>query len=90
MDKEMCGMLAFSKAGHDKGKIYMIMDQDESYVYLCDGRLKPADRPKKKKYKHIQIIKTISSDVRDCFESGGKPDDVMVRKTIEAFGKRQV
>ena len=49
----MTGMFAISKAGHDKGKLYIIIKEDEEYVYLADGRLKPTDSPKKKKKKHI-------------------------------------
>ena len=30
------GMLAKSKAGHDKGKVYVIYQVDETYVYLVD------------------------------------------------------
>ena len=90
MDKEMLGMLAFSKAGHDKGKLYMIIDQDETYCYLCDGRLKTADGPKKKKYKHIQIVKKISDEIKECFGSGKTPEDAMIRKVIKDFEKRQV
>ena len=87
MDDVMRGMLAVSKAGHDKGRIYMIIDHDDSYVYLSDGRLKTADKPKKKKYKHIQIIKMISDEAGSCFEKGMRPDDIMIRKTIAAFEK---
>ena len=89
MDKEMCGMLAFSRAGHDKNRIYLITDQDEDYVYLCDGRLRGVDKPKKKKVKHIQVVKTISPEIRACMENGKTPDDIMIRRTIEEFKKRQ-
>ncbi len=47
------GMLVESRAGHDKGNLYIITGMDGQYVYLCDGRLRPTDRPKKKKAKHI-------------------------------------
>ena len=43
------GMLAVSKAGHDKGRLYVIIEIDDSYVYLADGRLRTLDKPKKKK-----------------------------------------
>ena len=42
-------MLARSKAGHDKGHVYIIMKEDSAYVYLVDGSLRTLDRPKKKK-----------------------------------------
>ena len=56
MDKFETGMLARAKAGHDTGRVYVITGVDEEYVYLSDGKLRPSDRPKKKKKKHVQII----------------------------------
>lgn len=58
----MTGMFAVSKAGHDKGKLYIIIKEENEYVYLADGRQKPLEAPKKKKKKHIQIIKRIGKD----------------------------
>lgn len=49
------GMLAKSKAGHDSGTVYVIIDTDESYVYLSDGKIRTLNRPKKKKKKHVQV-----------------------------------
>ena len=51
------GMMARSKAGHDKGCLYLILRVEDEYVYLTDGRRRPMAKPKKKKYRHIQIIK---------------------------------
>lgn len=50
------GMLVKSKAGHDKGKVYVISNLDDTYIYVVDGRLKTLDKPKKKKYSHVQVI----------------------------------
>lgn len=52
----MIGKFAFSKAGHDKDVIYVVVAQEGSLVWLCDGRLKTLEKPKKKNIKHIQII----------------------------------
>ena len=57
------GCFAVSKAGHDCNEIYLIMNSDSEYVYLADGRLKTVDKLKKKKKKHIQIIKHIDEDI---------------------------
>ena len=56
MNRYKAGMLALSRAGHDAGEVYVIMDVDEAYVYLVDGRIRTLDRPKKKKKKHVQLI----------------------------------
>lgn len=48
--------LAFSKAGHDKGKIYVIKEELGEYVTLVDGITKTMKSPKRKNRKHIQPI----------------------------------
>ena len=58
----MTGLLASSKAGHDKDKIYVIIREDKEYVWLADGKLKTISNPKKKRKKHIQVIKCFSND----------------------------
>lgn len=55
----MTGFLAYSLAGHDKGEIYLIIDETKDYVYVADGSIRLIDSPKKKNKKHIQIIKKI-------------------------------
>ena len=52
----MIGELATSKAGHDKGRLYLIIGEEGDSVLVCDGRLRGVTNPKKKKKKHIQII----------------------------------
>ena len=73
------GMLAKSKAGHDKGHLYVITDVDETYVYLVDGKIRTIDKPKKKKRKHVQII-------CEKHEIEGK-DDVAVKRILKLFDK---
>lgn len=54
----MLGMFAVSKAGHDLGQMYVILKEEGDMVWLADGRLKTVSSPKRKKKKHIQIVKT--------------------------------
>ncbi|MBQ3164227.1 MAG: KOW domain-containing RNA-binding protein [Lachnospiraceae bacterium] len=53
----MTGLLAYSLAGHDKGKIYFIVKEERDYFWLVDGEVRPLENPKKKNKKHVQIIK---------------------------------
>ena len=73
------GMLSKSKAGHDKGHLYVIYDVDETYVYLVDGEIRTIDKPKKKKRKHVQLI-------CEKHEIEGK-DDVAVKRILKLFDK---
>ena len=36
------GMFARSLAGHDKGRLYVISDVQEPYVFLVDGKIRTA------------------------------------------------
>ena len=62
MERVKAGMFARSKAGHDKGKLYIIMKTEGKYAYLTDGRIRPLEKPKKKKIRHIQPEYRISSE----------------------------
>lgn len=56
MSKFEKGMLVKSLAGHDEGNIYIIVDTDDTYIYVVDGKIRTLDRPKRKKRKHVQLI----------------------------------
>ena len=73
------GMLAKSKAGHDKGHIYVIYKIEEAYVYLIDGNIRTIEKPKKKKKKHVQII-------CEKYDISGM-DDVSVKRILKLFDK---
>ena len=82
MDMEfgMPGMLAVSKAGRDRGSLYVIIEEAGEYVYLADGRHRTISRPKRKNRKHIQIIKKIRME---------KPQDgyrdLEIKRTIKKY-----
>ncbi|MGN0424416.1 MAG: hypothetical protein ACI4FY_03790 [Acetatifactor sp.] len=52
----MVGQYVISKAGHDKGTIYLIVAEEGDRVFLADGRSKTSASPKKKSRKHLQPI----------------------------------
>ena len=48
------GQMARSDAGHDKGKLYVILKVEGENVLLVDGLHKILEKPKKKKHKHLK------------------------------------
>ena len=52
----MIGQFVTSKAGHDKGTLYVVVAEEGDFVFLSDGRLKTCDAPKKKRRRHIQPV----------------------------------
>ena len=76
----MTGMLAISRAGHDKENVYVIIEEDDEYVYLADGRNRTVSRPKKKNKKHIQIIKKVQME-----KPQGGYRDLEIKRTIKMY-----
>ena len=85
MDRWEKGMLAKSLAGHDKGKVYVIINIEETMVYLADGENRTLDKLKKKKKKHIQIIKNVPEEVAECYNDMEALKDEMIRKAIKVY-----
>ena len=81
------GMLVRSLAGHEKDRLYIIIRQDEEYVWLVDGRNRTMEKPKKKKKKHIQVIHRISEPVKKMLESGETLSDEMIIQAIQSDSK---
>lgn len=69
----LTGMYAYSKAGHDKGTLYLIIKEDKESVTLCDGLLKTIEHPKKKNKKHIQPVKEAMTHCGKAFGRGCHP-----------------
>lgn len=81
----MIGKFATSKAGHDKTKLYVIINEDLEYVYLVDGDLKPLDKPKKKSKKHIQIINRIDETIQNKLETGQIIYNEDIKRAIKLY-----
>lgn len=87
MEEYRIGMMAKSLAGHDKGKIYLVLDADESYVYLVDGKYRTLDHPKRKKKKHVQIDYRIPQWIQQLLSEGKLVQDSDIIKVRREYGR---
>ena len=81
------GHLAESKAGHDKGKIYVITGGDDRYVYLADGGLRKVADPKKKSLKHVFVIHYEQERLMALIEEGREITDADAVNVIRTYNK---
>lgn len=82
MDRWEKGMLVKSLAGHDKGKIYVIINIEDTQIYLADGKVRTLDRLKKKKKKHVQLIRQ-KNNIEDA-------DDASIRNILNKYKKTAI
>ena len=85
------GMMARSKAGHDRNKLYIIIRSDAEYVWLADGIYKTVEKPKKKKKMHIQVIHRIPEPPKSVLGSGKtlRNEDIKIAIESESRDKRE-
>ena len=55
----MVGRIVFSKAGRDKNHLMVVVSADDKFLYICDGKERPLEKPKRKNVKHAAFTNTI-------------------------------
>lgn len=49
------GSVVISKAGRDKDKFLAVVKTDETGIYVCDGKERPLENPKRKNPIHVTV-----------------------------------
>ena len=57
------GQMIRSDAGHDKGKLYVILKVEGESVLLADGVNKTLEKPKKKNIRHVRRMNYIDPEI---------------------------
>lgn len=86
--EEWIGFLIKSAAGHDKGKLFFIIEETGEYVYLADGKYKTLAYPKKKKKKHIEPV-TKGGSVGERLRKNQKVTDEEIKYFIRCFKREE-
>jgi len=79
------GSIVISKAGHDKGEVYVILKSDEKYVYLMNGKNRTFDRPKKKNIKHVQCVNYTDNVMLEKHQGQMKITNEDVKRAIKLY-----
>lgn len=81
--------LVVSKAGRDQGQLFYVIDTDEQYVYLVDGKSRKLEKPKRKKRKHVEQVPRTESRIAEKIRNGEKVLNSELRKELASFGQKQ-
>ncbi len=81
------GQIVFSKSGRDKGNYFVVIDYIEPYVFICDGKLRRLENPKRKKEKHIQITNYVDKDLKVIMENHSRINNADIRKSLSQYFK---
>lgn len=85
--ENMNGLVVRSKAGRDKGDLFIILRTENEYAYIANGELRKVDRPKKKKLRHLQLTGFVSEFIHNKLDSAGKVTNQEVRKALAEYSE---
>ena len=76
-----------SLAGRDKGQLFFVVDTDEQYVYLADGKGRRLESPKRKKRRHVRKLPQSDSRVAEKIRNGDKVLNSELRRELAVYGQ---
>ena len=71
-----------STAGRDAGKLFYVMEADDLYVMLVNGKDRTMDKPKRKKRKHTNKVLRSETRVAEKLRVGDKVLNSELRRDL--------
>ena len=80
--------IIISLAGRDKGKLFYVLDVEDGYVLIADGKGRKLENPKRKKLKHVCRVSRTETRVADKILHGDKVLNSELRRDLATFGQQ--
>ena len=77
-----------SLAGRDKGKLFYVIDTEDNYVLIADGKGRKLEDPKRKKLKHVRRVSRTETRVALKIRNGDKVLNSELRRDLATFGQQ--
>ena len=88
MDAEIASIVK-SCAGRDKGKFFFIVEKDDEFALICNGKERRLENPKRKKLKPLQFIGDGSCRAAEKLRSGEKVTNSELRRALAEYNAVQ-
>ena len=71
-----------STAGRDAGKLFYVIDADETYLTLVNGKDRSLEKPKRKKRKHARKVLRAETRVAEKIRNGEHVINSEIRRDL--------
>ena len=82
------GDVVSSLAGRDVDRMFFVLSLEDGYALIADGKLRPAERPKRKKLKHLRRVGSPDCMVAEKLRAGEQVHSSELRKGMAAYKAR--
>ena len=79
--------VVISTAGRDQGKLFYVIDTDETYLMLVNGKDRSLEKPKRKKRKHAKKVLRSETRVAEKIRQGDKVLNSELRRDLAYFSR---
>lgn len=83
------GTVVISMAGHDEGRIYLVISRTDKIVRVADGRVRTAGNAKIKRATHLKALGAIPQpdELIDklAITAGEEDKNILIRNSINCF-----
>ena len=78
----MIADVVISTAGRDEGKLFYVLEADDTYLTLANGKDRSLEKPKRKKRKHAQKVLRSETRVAEKLRAGDKVLNSELRRDL--------
>ena len=77
-----------STAGHDAGKLFYVLEADEIWLTLVNGKDRTIEKPKRKKRKHASKVLRSETRVAEKLRAGDKVLNSELRRDLTYISQK--
>ena len=81
------GNVVVSLAGRDRGKLFYVIETEDAYLLLANGKDRTIEKPKRKKRKHAQKVLRSETRVAEKLRNGDNVLDSELRRDLATIGR---
>ena len=74
--------IVISTAGRDKDELFYVIETEENFVFIADGKGRKIENPKRKKLKHVRRVTRTDSRVAEKLRNGDKVLNSELRRDL--------
>lgn len=74
--------IVVSLSGRDAGRAMLVIREEDGYLFLADGKCRRAERPKRKKRKHVRYESACDERTRRRLEETGRLTNSEIRRAL--------
>jgi len=82
--------IVISINGRDTGRKFIVIETDEIYSMIADGKYRKLEKPKKKKNKHIKFEQKSDTSITNKLTQGEKITNNEIRRFLASHNKTQI